>query len=320
MTGTGRGALAWAFLLTLCAASSLSAQQGTRLVQGTDKLRIAYWPADEAQAKIATQAGTQAITRLKHTLSLDLNQRIHIDLCHTNKEFDERTAEKNDPWVQGRAFPRQNRVVVKAIGPVRIGKLVAHEILHILLQRKLDETGAVAPRWLHEGLAKYATGDLPMEERELLGQAVTDGKLLHISELDAAFAGSPQQVSLAYAQSYTLIDYLASLEGKAGLSGFLEELGNISEVERALIRAYQMPISQLEEQWLHDIARVYLPQRSPHALDNWVWLAIVVLFVAAGITRMARARAIRRRMQEVERIRQLTESEMPTTKHIEEGP
>ena len=307
-------------LLMLAATSILPAQQGTRLAQGTEELRVVYWPADEEQAQIATQAGTQAIARLKHTLEMELDQRIHIDLCHTNKEFDERTAKKNDPWVQGRAFPGQNRVVVKAIGPVRIGKLVAHEILHILLQHKVDETGAPAPRWLHEGLAKYATVDLPMEERELLGQAAANGELLSISELEAAFSGPPQQVSLAYAQSYTLVDYLTSLEAKAGLSGFLEELGNVGEVERALIRAYQMPISELEQQWLREIARIYLPQRSPHILDNWIWIAIVVLFVAAVITRLARARVIRQRMQEEERLRQLTESEAPVIDYPEEGP
>ncbi len=277
MTGSSLRASLCGILLMLATSGILPAQQGTRLVQGTDELRVAYWPADEAQAEIAVQAGTQAIARINHTLGVELDQRIHIDLCHTNKEFDERTARKNDPWVQGRAFHRQNRVVVKAIGPMRIGKLVAHEILHILLQRKLDETGALAPRWLHEVLAKYATGDLPMEERQLLGQAAAAGELLGISELEAAFARSPQQVSLAYAQSYTLVDYLASLEVKAGLSGFLEELGNIGEVDRALVRTYQIPISQLEQQWLRQIVSIYLPQRSPYVLDNWVWIAIVVL-------------------------------------------
>jgi len=319
VTGTWQGALTWPLLLTLWLASNLSAQQGTRLVQGTDELRVAYWPADEEQAQIARQAGTRAIARLKHTLGLELDQRIHIDLCHTNKEFDERTAEKNDPWVQGRAFPHQNRVVVKAIGPVRIGKLVAHEILHILLQRTLDETGAFAPRWLHEGLAKYATGDLPMQERELLGHTATDGKLLHINELEAAFKGSPEQISLAYAQSYTLVDYLTSLEGKAGLSSFLEELGNVGDVDRALIRTYHMPISELQQQWLREITHTYLPQRGPHVLDNWIWIAIAGLFAVAVITRLARARVIRRRMQEQERIGQLTESEVSNTNHLEEG-
>ena len=319
MIGSSLRASCGGILLILAATGILSAQQSTRLVQGTDELRVAYWPADEVQAKIAVQAGTQAIARLKHMLAVELDQRIRVDLCHTNKEFDERTTKKNDPWIQGLAFPGQNRVVVKAIGPVRIGKLIAHEIMHILLQRKLDETGARASRWLHEGLAKYATGDLPMEERQLLGQAAAGGELLSINELEAAFAGPPEQVSLAYAQSYTLVDYLASLEGKAGLSGFLEELGSIGEIERALIRAYQMPISQLEEQWLGEIARIYLPQRSPHVLDNWVWIAIVVLFVAAVITRLARARAIRRRMQEEERLRQLTESEVLNTDYPEEG-
>jgi len=319
VTGTDRWALFGALLLIHCAAGGLSAQQGTRLVQGTDELHIAYWPADQQQAEIAMEAGTQAVARLKHTLGMELDQRIHIDLCHTNKEFDERTAGQNDPWVQGQAFPRQNRVVVKAIGPVRIGKLVAHEILHILLQRKLDETGAPAPRWLHEGLAKYATGDLPMEERQLLGQAAANGELLSINELEAAFAGPPEQVSLAYAQSYTLVDYLSSLEGKAGLSGFLEELGNVGEVDRALVRTYQMPISQLEQQWLQQIMRLYLPQRSPHMLDNWVWIAVAVLFVVAVIVRLARARAIRRRMQKEEHLRLLMKSDVADTNYPEEG-
>ena len=158
-----------------------------------------------------------------------------------------------------------------------------------------------------------------MEERQLLGQAAADGELLGINELKAAFGGSPQQVSLAYAQSYTLVDHLASLEGQAGLSGFLEELGNVGDVDRALVRTYQMPISQLEEQWLRPIAHVYLPQRSPHILDNWVWIAIVVLFVVAVISRLARARAIRRRMQEEERFRLLMESDVADTNYLEEG-
>jgi len=320
VTGTGRGAFTWAVLLTLCVASNLSAQQGTRLVQGTDELRVAYWPADQQQAEIATQAGTLAIARLKHTLDLELNQRIHIDLCHTNKEFDERTANKNDPWVQGRAFPRQNRVVVKAIGPVRIGKLVAHEILHILLQHKLDETGARSPRWLHEGLAKYATGDLPMEERQLLGRTAADGELLSINELEAAFSGSPQQVSLAYAQSYTLVDYLASLEGKAGLSGFLEELGIVGEVDRALIRTYHMPVDQLQRDWLNQVAAIYLKQRSPYSVQSWIWLGIALLFVIAAVVRLRYARQIRRRMQEEERLQELMESslEPPSSSQEEE--
>ncbi len=143
--------------------------------------------------------------------------------------------------------------------------------------------------------------------------------MLGISELEAAFARSPQQVSLAYAQSYTLVDYLASLEVKAGLSGFLEELGNIGEVDRALVRTYQIPISQLEQQWLRQIVSIYLPQRSPYVLDNWVWIAIVVLFVAAVISRLARVRAIRRRMQEEERFRLLMESDVADTNYLEEG-
>ena len=71
MTGTERGALAWTLLLTLCLASNLSAQQGTRLVQGTDELRVAYWPADQQQADIILQDGVMLSVVLLYSLGQD---------------------------------------------------------------------------------------------------------------------------------------------------------------------------------------------------------------------------------------------------------
>ncbi len=301
-------------------ASVPSAQEPTRRIRGTDEFSLAYWPADEEQAEIASQAAGVAIQRLKYALGLESAPRIQIELCHTHKEFNERVGEKSALWILGRAFAREHRVVVKALGPARIGKLVAHEIMHVLLQLKLDETGAPAVRWLHEGLAKYVTGDLPMTERELLGQAATRGELLRLNELEAAFAGPRAQVSLAYAQSYTLVEYLTSLEGKTGLSGFLEELGRVKDVDRALVRAYQMPVNQLEEEWLTGLTRTYLGMRGPNVFGDWLWAAIAGLFLVALLVQLRRSRAIRQRMQEEELLRQMIQGKSVDQTEIEEAP
>ena len=286
-------------VLTAVAGAS-GAQELARRARGTDEFRIAYWPVDADQAEVAAAAADVAIERLKYSLDVELTQRIEIDLCHTQKEFDEHTGEKNALWIQGRAFPRYYRVVVKALGPRRIGKLIAHELLHVRLQRKLDETGAPAPRWLHEGLAKYVTGDLPRADRQLLSRATRRDELLGINELEAAFAGSPAQISLAYAQGYTLVEYLSALGGKTGLSEFLEELGQVRDVDRALVRTYQKPVSQLEEDWLSQIRHTYIGVRRPDVLGDWLWAGIAGLFLVALAARLRRARAIRERMQEEE--------------------
>jgi len=277
--------------------------------RGTEQFRILYRPADEDQARIAQRAATVALRRLQQALDLNLEDRIQIKLCHTQREFNEFVGEEAPPWIMGQAFPAGNQVVVKALGPQRIGKLVAHELCHIVLQHKLDQTGAPGPRWLHEGLAKYATEDLPMEDQQILSQAVAAGKLLKFDELEKAFAGPVEKVNLAYAQSYTLVRYLTQLNPGEGVGEFLEELGQVGNVERALVRAYHQPVAQLEQQWLAQVRRVYMGRGIMDKYGAIIWMGMVGLFLVVVVVKLFRARAIRRRMQQEEQLRQLTEAD-----------
>jgi len=274
---------------------------------GTEQFRILYAPADEDQAIIAQQAASTALRRLQQALDIKLQRRIQIHICHTQQEFNHYIGETGPPWLMGQAFPNQSRVVVKAIGPQRIGRLVAHELTHVVLQHKLDQTGAPAPRWLHEGLAQYATGDLPSGRRQVLSQAAAADKLLTLEEVEKAFGGPVAKVNLAYAQSYTLVGYLAQLNPGEGLGRFLDELGEVSDVDRALVRAYHKPAGQLEEEWLGHVRRAYLGRGIMNQYGTIIWVAMAALFAVVVAVKLWRARRIRQRMQQEERLRQLLE-------------
>ena len=293
---------------TLPAAAGVSAQPPRR-ARGDEQFRILYWPADEEQAIIAQQAATVALGRLQQALDIQPERRIQIEICHTQREFNQCVGQRSAPWIMGRAFPSQDRVVVKALGPQRIGKLVAHELCHIILQAKLDQTGAPALRWLHEGLAKYATEDLPMADQQILSQAAAADKLLSLAELEEAFKGPVEKVNLAYAQSYTLVRYLTELSPGEGLGQFLAELGRTDQVDRALVRAYHKPVAQLEEEWLAQVQRVYMGRGIMDKYGLIIWIAMVGIFAVAVAVKLVRARHIRRRMQEEERLRELLEGD-----------
>jgi hypothetical protein len=278
-------------------------------VRSTDEYRIAYWPQDEEQASSAAEAARVAIARLRYAFGVKLEQPVEIELCHTHTEFAERVGGNVALSVQGLAFPAELRVILRPLGPLRTATVVAHELVHVFLQRKLDETGAPAPLWLHEGLAKYVTGDLPVADQQILGEAVRSGELTRIADLEPLFSGSPQQIALGYAASYSLVEYLASLEGKTGVSGFLEELGRVGDVDRALVRAYQMRVEELEQQWLAGVGRSYMSVRSPDVFGEWLWTGVAVLFLLALVVQLRRSAAIRRRMQEEENLRSLFETE-----------
>jgi hypothetical protein len=98
--------------------------------------------------------------------------------------------------------------------PNDLGTVLAHEVVHVLLDQYAGHFGPTVPRWLHEGLAQHLSGDtyLGSREEDLLYPAVT-GRLLRLRDLEADFPADPTLRQQAYAQSFSLVSYLVRRVG-----------------------------------------------------------------------------------------------------------
>lgn len=295
-------ALIWLGALILAGGLAWAQERPVELV-GID-YRLHYWPQLQTQADQTAAAAQAALPRLRQALDLPPGERIDIHLARTTKEFRRLTGGSDPNLVLGEAFPEQRRIVLQPLTGEPLRRLVVHELMHILLQDKVAETGANPPRWLHEGLAKYAAEDFSPTDRMLLTDAVNRGKLIPLRELDRAFSGTPEQVSLAYAESYTLVEFLAHLEPARGLGPFLRQLGQVGDVERALLRAYNLTPEAFAEQWRRHVLLEYLGRSNQEVGTILIWAGIVVLFLLLVAQRLRRSREIRRRLEEEERARE----------------
>ncbi len=264
--------------------------------------RLFYWPRHQEQAAVAAVAAREGLPRLRQALGLAPGPRVDIYLAGTAQEFRRLTGGADPSLVLGQAFPGRRMIVVQPLRGERLRELVVHELTHLLLEDMVAETGAEPPRWLHEGLAKYAAQDFGPADRLLLSQAVNAGKLIPFEDLDKAFAGSPEKVSLAYAEAYTLVDFLANLEPAEGLAPFLRHLGQVGDVSRALLRAYNLTPEALGKQWRQHVLTEYLG-RGEHATLTLLWAAMAGLFVIAVVVQLRRSALIRRRLEAAERLR-----------------
>jgi hypothetical protein len=289
-----------ASLLLPCAA--LAQDRPLELV-GID-YRLHYWPELQAQADVTAAAAQAAVPRLRRALDLPPGERVDIYLARTAQEFRRLTGGSDPNLVLGEAFPERRTIVLQPLTGEPLRRLVVHELMHVLLQDKVAETGAEPPRWLHEGLAKYAAEDFSPTDRMLLTDAVNQGKLIPLPDLDKAFGGSPEKVSLAYAESYTLVDFLANLEPARGLGPFLRQLGQVGEVNRALMRAYNLTPEAFAEQWRRHMLLEYLGRSNQEVGTILIWAGIVALFLLLLVRQLRRSAAIRRRLEEEERARE----------------
>ena len=297
--------VAMVMVVALCCAPAW-AQQARHIV-GTDHLRVLYWPRSEELAELAAASGDEALVRLRGMLDAEPPERIDVYIVRSQAEFDELTGGENDPWIIGRALPSELRVVVKPMGPQRLPPLLAHELAHVMLDVAVGAAAWSLPRWVHEGVAQYAAGDFSVEDQRVIARASLAGELLTIDELDGAFARDREQVALAYAQSYTLVAYLADLEPAKGIRPLLEQLAKGRDVRQALGLAFGLPVPQMEEQWLEGVRTAYLHTLSPPTSETIVGALFVIALVIALVLVRRRSARIRRRMSEQERLRKLLE-------------
>lgn len=285
--------------------ASLTHAQEARRVLGSDHLRVHYWARDEALAKLARESGERALIRLQGMLDAEAPRRIDVYIVRSQEEFDELTGGHNDPWIIGRALPSALRVVVKPMGPQRLPGLLAHELAHVMLDVAMGEAATNLPRWLHEGIAKYAARDFEPGDREVIAHAAAAGKLLGIDDLEAAFQGDREQIALAYAQSYALVEYLAEIEPARGLRPLLEQIARGRETRLALGLAYGRPVPQIEAEWHEMMRRESVPVLAPPLVDTLVGALFVLAFALAALVARRRSAAIRRRMEAEEQLRAL---------------
>lgn len=133
---------------------------------------------------------------------------------------------------------------------------LAHEYIHFVLTRR---SGNRVPLWLHEGLAKYfestwragAAPALAPPTEHLLAEAIKAKRLIELARLHPSIGKLPSQedAALAFAQVYTIIDWLHRKRGMDGINELLERLTAGDELDAALETVYGLTFRRLETTW-----------------------------------------------------------------------
>ena len=290
-------------ILALVMATSAVAE--SRRTLGGEHLEVRYWPEHEDIALAVLDGAADDLEILTDHLAARVQRTVLIEIVRSREEFDQRAGSKMPYWTLGVSRHHQNHIVLKPIQGKRLRRLVTHELTHVVLDLKMAETRGEPPRWLHEGLAQWMEGDLPSGRKNVLGKAAVGDDLLSLSELESAFDGDRDTVDLAYAQSYTLVATIIEYGPQGALGHFLQYLMDTGDEHVALRRSVGLPLHVIEERWLRDTRTRYLSRGVPMSVELAILAFMGLLFMVVVVVRFRYARAIRRRMQEEERLEYL---------------
>ncbi len=143
-----------------------------------------------------------------------------------------------------------------------IRSVLYHEYAHVIV---FELTRGNCPLWLNEGIAEMfgrMQQNRPLPE---LGRAVRTGALIDFKKLETNFSGlSSSAASLAYQQSYSLVNYMVTAYGWHRIKEILSGLGKglaFNESVASALKDYNVNFDTLEKEWRTTLEREMMTGR-----------------------------------------------------------
>lgn len=194
-------------------------------------------------------------------------------------------------WAAGVAWPSLGLVVIDAQASGRGGDVRAvlrHELAHIALGRIVHGD---MPRWFTEGFAQLYAGEWTLSRSSTLARATVADALLPVRDIEHGWPSAATDVDLAYAQSVSIVSFLAASRDGTTLQQLIRRLGEGEPFADALTAAYGKPPIVLEIDWKHTMQGRY--GWLPFFTDTDLMMGAVGLLFLVGAWR-ARVRKRRR--------------------------
>jgi len=226
-----------------------------RLTEG--KITLYWYQGDESFARELLGAAQQALARLAKDTGAQPDKPINIYIYASTQDLQAAMIFPQE-WTGGAAFPRQNTIAI-GIPPSQLfwGKrAMAHELTHLVIHQVTFNPYNDLPTWLDEGLAMYGEGALERPFSDLLVLAIAKDRLLSVRSLSSPFSAYAEESILAYAQSYSLVDFLIRTYGQSKMLELLHTFRKGSGYDEALSRVYGFDMDGLSRLWREYVSAI----------------------------------------------------------------
>ncbi|MGD0879556.1 MAG: peptidase MA family metallohydrolase [Anaerolineales bacterium] len=254
-------------------------------------INLHYYNGDASFGQQLHDAAAQALVRLSQDVGVTTDSPVDIYIYASQNDLLE--AVHYDPsWADGQAFP-ENNIVIIDVPPDQLdeGKSTeAHELTHVLVGHLTFSCLGVIPQWLNEGLAVYGQGGRS-DFQAALAQAVADNTLTSLRSLSGNFPDT-SLVTLAYGESYSVVDFMIKTYGRDKMTSLLLDLKNGQTIDQALQAVYDFDTNGLETAWRSSIGAKPLasassqptPSPTPTIIPTYVPISAAPLAVSELIT------------------------------------
>lgn len=244
-------------------------------------IRLFWYEGDTRFAQTLLDAALRGVQGIESQLGLSLDAPLEIYVYPSGAELQNALPYGGFGWESGHASPKLG-VALVAITPgpnqsLVAERLIPHEMLHILLYRRLGKGYDSLPLWLREGLAKMVELSPDADAERVVRQAIAKGTSIPFRDLCQTFPSEAGAAYLSYAQSLLFVRYLLETYGKSALNELLRTYADGIGCEQGVVKVYGKSLSTLEYEWRVTLGGGILWQGVFRNLASYLLLLLILL-------------------------------------------
>ena len=213
-----------------------------------------YWygnSREQTRAQETLDVSEQAIARLEREIGIPVEHRVRVYVYNSQADMRRALSSRSDTY-DDRVMTLGVTVsddTLLLLGSHRdLDMVAAHELSHIVVGLATDNPYLGLPRWLDEGLAMYAEGDFPADNKRALDLAVADDALLSIRSM-SSYSGQAEQVDLYYGEARSVVDFMLETYGRDKMQALLGLFAEGALAEDALQEGLGLGLDDLDNAW-----------------------------------------------------------------------
>jgi hypothetical protein len=214
------------------------------------KVTLYWYKGDDSFAGELMAAAQEALARLAADTGAELERPVKIYIYANSRDLRGSLIYPQE-WTGGVAFTRYGIIAI-GIAPNDLDwgiRVIAHELTHLVIHQMTFNPYSDLPTWLDEGLAMKAEGELSSTFIVILHKAKAENNLISVQSLSSPFSAYTEESSLAYAQSYSLVEFLMGNYGQRKMFELLNTFREGSGYDEALARVYGFDMDGLDALW-----------------------------------------------------------------------
>jgi hypothetical protein len=261
-------------------------------------LKVHWYDSDTRFGEAALDAAWAGMESISRFMAPDLGQPVDIFIYANSEDLRAAQTPGGEDWAAGHANPALGlvRVVIEpgAEQAIRMEQRIPHELMHVMLYRRVGPGYVNLPTWLREGMAALVEIYPNPDYDRVLAAAVERNSVIPLHELCASFPAEAGRAFLAYAESRSFTNYLQETYGSAGLIDLAVSYADGVDCRRGTERALGISLSSLEARWRSTVLNQnpVLPALQT-ILPYLVLLCLVLLIPMVGIAGALRRKGSR---------------------------